>query len=446
MSKKFTFRGGIHPNHCKSLTEHLQTEAFPAPPVAVIPLSQHIGAPATPLVAKGDQVYVGQLIGEPAGKVSGAVHSSVAGTVLSVRPFPHPSGRLVNSVEIENDGTDDYIEFEPTAQPWREAAPGELLNKIAECGVVGMGGASFPTHVKLAPPPGKPIDTLIINGAECEPYLTADHRMMVERVEDVLTGAQILKKILNASAVYFGIEDNKKDAATAIYDRTAGSRFNDITLVVLKPKYPQGGEKTLITAITGRKVPSGGLPMDAGCVVQNVGTALAVFDAVMRGMPLYQRVITVTGTDMRSPKNLLVRVGTPVRSILEACGADLRAAKKIIMGGPMMGTALSDLDVPVIKSTSGILSLSHTTEAARKYPCVNCGICVRSCPMRLIPSRLAKFVEKENYGDALEWNLMDCIECGSCAYMCPAKINLVQFFKLGKMKINAAKAAAKKAG
>ena len=446
MPKKFTFKGGIHPAHCKSQTERLKIEGFPAPAVAVIPLSQHIGAPAKPVVAKGDRVLVGQLIGEPVGNVSAAVHSSISGTVLSVRPFAHPSGRLVNAVEIENDGADEAVPFEPVEQPWREAAPGELVQKIAACGIVGMGGASFPTHVKLSPPTHKPIDTLIINGAECEPYLTDDHRIMVERTEDILTGALIIKKILGAKSAFFGIEDNKQDAVNAVYDKLIGSRFEGITLAVLKSKYPQGGEKSLITAITGRKVPSGGLPMDTGCVVHNVSTALAVCEAVMKGIPLYQRVVAVMGTDVKSPKNLMTRIGTPVRALLDACGVDLNAAKKIVMGGPLMGIALSDLDVPVVKSTSGLLSLNQVTEAVRKYPCINCGICVRSCPIRLIPSRLAKFVEKENFEDALKWNLMDCMECGSCTYMCPAKINLVQYFKLGKMKVQAMRAAQKKAG
>jgi electron transport complex protein RnfC len=445
LSKKFTFKGGVRLSHCKSQTEHLKTEAFPPPPVAVIPLSQHIGAPARALVDKGDRVLVGQLIGEPAGNVSAAVHSSVSGTVLSVKPFPHPSGRLVQSVEIESDGADEAAEFEPVGQFWRETSSGELVQKIAAAGIVGMGGASFPAHIKLSPPTNKPIDTLIINGAECEPYLTDDHRVMVERTEEILTGALIMKKILGAKSVYFGIEDNKKDAVNAVYDKTAGSRFNDVALAVLKSKYPQGGEKPLIAAITGRKVPSGGLPMDAGCVVHNVGTALAVCEAVMQGIPLYRRVVSVTGANVRRPKNLLVRIGTPVRSLLDACGVDVAASKKIVMGGPMMGVALSDLDVPVIKSTSALLALDFATEAVRKYPCINCGQCVRVCPIRLVPSRLAKFVEKENIEDAVKWNLMDCIECGSCAYVCPAKINLVQFYKLGKMKARAASAAEKKA-
>ncbi|MDR0331428.1 MAG: electron transport complex subunit RsxC [Chitinispirillales bacterium] len=446
MPKKFTFRGGVHPAHCKSQTEHLKIGNFPAPAVAIIPLSQHIGAPAKPLAAKGDRVLVGQLIGEAGGAVSAAVHSSVAGTVLSVRPFPHPSGRLVNAFEIENDGTDEAVPFEPVEGTWREAARGELINKIAESGIVGMGGASFPTHVKLSPPSHKPIDTVIINGAECEPYLTDDDRIMVERTEDILTGVQIIRKILDVKNVFFAIEDNKQGAINAVYDRVVGSRFNDITLAVLKSKYPQGGEKMLISAVTGRQVPRGGLPLDAGCVVHNVGTALTIFEAVAKGLPLYKRVVTVAGANVRMPKNLMVRIGTPVKTLLDACGVDVKAAKKIVMGGPMMGFALSDLDVPIIKSSKALLVLSESTAAVRKYPCINCGMCVGACPIRLIPSRIAKFVEKDNLDDAQKWNLMDCMECGSCAYACPAKINLVQFFKLGKNKIAAMKAAEKKAG
>ena len=411
----------------------------------MIPLSQHLGAPATALAEKGDRVLLGQVIGESGGNVSAPVHAPIAGTVLAVRPFPHPSGRLVKAIQIENDGTDEAVPFEPVEGTWREAARGELVNKIAECGIVGMGGAGFPTHIKLSPPSRKPIDTIIINGTECEPYLTDDHRIMVERAEDILTGAQIIKKIVGAKDVFFAIEDNKTEAINIISNKTAGSRFNDITVATLKSKYPQGGEKVLIMALTGRQVPAGGgLPMDIGCLVQNVGTALAVFEAVTAGTPLYKRVVTVTGAGVRSPKNLLVRIGTPVRSLLEACGADVRGAKKIVMGGPMMGLALSDLDVPIIKTTSALLALNESTEAVRRYPCINCGVCSRVCPLRLIPSRMAKFVEKENLDEAVKWNLMECTECGTCAYACPAKINLVQFFKMGKNKVSAMRAAEKK--
>jgi electron transport complex protein RnfC len=435
LPKKYTFKGGVHPPYHKEQTAHLPIEEFPAPAIAVIPLSQHLGAPAKPLVGKGDRVLVGQLIGEAVGNVSAAVHSSIAGTVRSVEPFAHPSGRLVNSVEIENDGSDEAVPFEPLEQPWREAANGELVRKIAAAGIVGMGGASFPTHIKLSPPTHKPIDTLIINGAECEPYLTDDHRLILERTDDILTGALMLKKILGAKNACIGIEDNKQDAINAIGERVAGPRFEGISLAVLKSKYPQGGEKMIISAITGRKVPSGGLPMDVGCVVQNVCTALAAYEAVTEGTPLYKRVVSVMGAGVKTPKNLMVRIGTPARELLDACGVDVAVAKKIVMGGPMMGITLSDLDVPIIKSTAALLILDEATEAIKKYPCINCGICVNACPIRLIPSRLAKFVEKEKLEDALKWNLMDCMECGSCAYTCPAKVNLVQYFKLGKFKI-----------
>jgi len=414
--------------------------------VAVIPLSQHMGAPAKPVVAKGDRVLVGQLIGEPGGNVSAAVHSSISGTVRSIGPFAHPSGRLINAVEIENDGENEAMLYEPIGSRWDEAAPGELVQEIAAAGIVGMGGAAFPTHIKLSPPSHKPIDTLIINGAECEPYLTDDHRIMLEMTESILVGALIMKKILSAKNVFFGIEDNKPDAIAAVQNKLSSSRFDSIILSILKSKYPQGGEKSIITAITRRKVPSGKLPMNAGCVVHNVSTALAIYEAVMEARPLYKRVVTVMGTKVNSPKNLMARIGTPVRALLEACNVNIAGAKKIILGGPMMGTALSDLDAPIIKSTSAILVLDQVTEAVRKYPCVNCGMCVRVCPIRLIPSRLAKFVEKDNFEDAVAWNIMDCIECGSCTYICPAKINLVQYFKLGKMKINAARAAKRQAG
>jgi electron transport complex protein RnfC len=304
-----------------------------------------------------------------------------------------------------------------------------------------MGGASFPTHVKLSPPSNKIIDTLIINGAECEPYLTADHRLMLEKTEQLLTGILILKKILSAQKCFIGIEENKLDAIQAVTSLLKDQKFREIKLARLKVKYPQGGEKQLISAITGREVPSGGLPMDAGCVVQNIGTAVAVYDAVIHGVPLFERVVTVCGPVVKHPKNYLVRIGTPLRLLLEATDADLSKAKKVIMGGPMMGTTQSDLDAPVIKSTSGILVLKSVPPGIREYPCINCGHCVHACPIHLIPSRLAKFAEKEDIESAVEWNIMDCMECGSCAFVCPSKINLVHFIRLGKFHIQAMRAA-----
>jgi electron transport complex protein RnfC len=440
LAKKFSFIGGIHLSHSKKQTEKLAIEHLPVPQKVIIPLSQHIGAPAKPVVKKGDRVLVGQMIGETSGFVSSTIHSSVSGIVLTVGPFSHPSGKQVLAVEIENDGFDESVAFTPFGN-WRDAAPGELIQQIQAAGIVGMGGASFPTHVKLSPPSNKTIDTLIINGAETEPFLTADHRLMVERTEHLLTGILILKKILNVSNCFIGIEENKVDANQAIMSVLKDQKYKEVKLSRLKVKYPQGGEKQLINAITGLEVPSGGLPMDIGCVVQNVGTAVAVYEAVIQGIPLYERVITVSGPVVKNPKNLMVRIGTPIRMLLEATNTDFSAAKKVIMGGPMMGITQSDLDAPVIKSTTGILVLNTNQPAVRRYPCINCGHCVRACPMHLIPSRLAKFVEKEKTEETIEWNIMECMECGSCAYVCPSKINLVHFMRLGKFHVQAMRAA-----
>ncbi|KMQ50480.1 Electron transport complex protein RnfC [Chitinispirillum alkaliphilum] len=395
------------------------------------------------MVKRGDKVVIGQLLGESSGFVSSPVHSPVSGTVLSVGPFPHPLGKQSIAIEIQNDNNDEYAVFPPFEKPWREAAPGELVQKIASCGIVGMGGASFPTHVKLSPPSNKPIDTLIINGAECEPFLTADHRVMLECTDNLLEGILILRKILGAEKCVIGIEENKQDAINIINEKISEHKFR-ITVAVLKAKYPQGGEKQLIQAITSRQVPSGGLPMDVGCVVDNVNTALAVREAIISGMPLFQRVMTITGPTVKNPKNLLVRLGTPMRDILQACDVDFTRTKKVIMGGPMMGLAQSDLNAPVIKSTSGLLCYDKSYPGVRQHPCINCGKCVNVCPIRLIPSRIAKFVEHDHMDDAVEWNLMDCMECGSCTYVCPSKINLVNFIKLGKYRVQAERTAAKK--
>ncbi len=442
--KNLSFKGGVHPPHKKSATESSPITILPSPPKVYIPLSMHIGAPAKIAVKRGDRVKIGQVLAEAGGFVSAAVHSSVSGTVASVADYPHPLGKLITAVEIENDGLDETVEFVPFEKSWREAAPGELVQKIASCGLVGMGGASFPTHVKLSPPSDKPIDTLIINGSECEPYLPADHRVLLEKTEQILKGALILKKILGARNGFIAVEDNKPDALKVIGDRLNDSVFNSLTLAKLKTKYPQGGEKQLINAVTKREVPSGGLPMDVGCVVQNVSTAYAVWDCIINGVPLYQRVVTVTGPTAGKPANLMVRIGTPIEYVLEHCEVDMGATKKVIMGGPMMGLAQSELSAPVIKSTSGLLCYDKTFPGIKSHNCISCGNCVRVCPVNLVPSMLAKFVDKESYEDAEEWNLLDCMECGCCAFVCPSKINLVHFMKLGKYHVMAARRAADK--
>jgi len=310
--KKLTFNGGVHPPYNKGQTATLPIETLPSPEKVYIPLAMHMGAPSKVVVKRGDKVKIGQLVAESGGFVSSPAHASVSGEVSSIGIFPHPSGQYLTSVEITNDKLDEFAELKPLEKSWREAAPGEIVQKIASCGIVGMGGATFPTHVKLSPPSEKKIDTLIINGAECEPFLSADHRLMLEKTEDFLTGALILKKILGAQSAYIGIEDNKPDAIDTVQNKLSDAKFSDLKLIGLHTKYPQGGEKQLIQAITKRQVPSGGLPMDAGCIVQNVGTAYAVWDAVCNGVPLYQRVVTVTGPAVKKPANLLVRVGTPI--------------------------------------------------------------------------------------------------------------------------------------
>jgi len=434
--KKLTFNGGVHPPYNKGQTATLPIETLPSPEKVYIPLAMHMGAPSKVVVKRGDKVKIGQLVAESGGFVSSPAHASVSGEVSSIGIFPHPSGQYLTSVEITNDKLDEFAELKPLEKSWREAAPGEIVQKIASCGIVGMGGATFPTHVKLSPPSEKKIDTLIINGAECEPFLSADHRLMLEKTEDFLTGALILKKILGAQSAYIGIEDNKPDAIDTVQNKLSDAKFSDLKLIGLHTKYPQGGEKQLIQAITKRQVPSGGLPMDAGCIVQNVGTAYAVWDAVCNGVPLYQRVVTVTGPAVKKPANLLVRVGTPIKQVLDFCQVDYAAAKKIVMGGPMMGITQSELDAPVIKSTSGLLALTETHEGIRAYDCISCGHCVKACPIHLVPSVIAKYSDKKMFEEAEKWNVLDCIECGSCAFVCPSKINLVHFMKLGKYHVN----------
>jgi electron transport complex protein RnfC len=435
--KALTFRGGIHPLYNKDRTAGLETTRLTPPEEVVIPLAQHIGAPAKPAVEPGTEVLVGQVVGEPSGFVSAFVHSSVSGKVKAVEPRPSMGGSPLMSVVIENDGKDRTVDGMGLGKDWDKADKTELKDLVRRAGLVGMGGAAFPTHVKLSPPADKPIDTVILNGAECEPYLTADHRLMLERPEDVVEGCRIAMAILDAKNGIIGIEANKPDALSVVAKAAEGT---GIRVQALEIKYPQGAEKQLIDAILAREVPSGGLPMDARVVVQNVGTAAAMADAVLRGKPLYERLVTVTGSAVREAKNLVIRIGTPVSYVVQACGGVVGELGKLISGGPMMGIAQYTDAVPVTKGTSGLLLLSPAEVDTRTSDaCIRCGRCVRACPMRLMPTDIAKLSSLGRVLEAQAIGALDCIECGSCSYECPSRLPLVQEIRLGKAAIHAAR-------
>lgn len=431
-----SFRGGVHPLHAvgagKRLTQNLPIRDMDIPALLVYPMVRGAGAPATPLVAKSDRVAMGQKIGEPSGFISAAVHATVSGTVRSVEPRPHPGGGYVLAVVVENDGQYTPVD---TAQPLgADASAGEIVAAVRELGIVGMGGATFPTHVKLMPPKDAVIDTLILNGAECEPYLTADHRLMLEQPARILRGADIVARVLpGIRRVIVGIELNKRDAIRAMRDAASGR--NSITVSPLRVKYPQGAEKQLIWATTRRKVPTGGLPSAVGVVVMNVGTAAALADAIDTGMPTLTRVVTVSGDAVREPANLRVRIGTSFDDCIAACGGAMQAAK-LIAGGPMMGIALPDGKAPVHAGTSGILLLSAKA-AARPAPanCLRCGRCVAVCPIGLMPLHIAQTADRGEFDLAQRLHAMDCIECGSCSYICPAHRYLLQSIRLAKSQI-----------
>ena len=441
--KLFRFPGGVHPEEHKDLTSSKPIEELSAPEIVTVAMGQHLGAPAEPEVKPGDQVLMGQRIGKPRGFISAAVHSPVSGKVKRLAECPHPVVGRSRAVLIENDG--EYTPaFKAPERPWSELDPKQLLEMIGDAGVVGLGGATFPTHVKLSPPENKPIDTVIINGAECEPYLTSDHRLMLERPEDVVAGLKIICKILGAKRAAIAVESNKPDAVARLSAKLIHDEQN-IEILVPTVKYPQGAEKQLIYAVTKRKVPRGGLPMDVGCVVQNVGTAVAIRDAVVLGKPLIHRVVTVTGMGITKPKNLKIAIGTPLRNLIETCDGLQDGVVKVISGGPMMGLALYTLDMPAIKSTGGLLCLTDAeAHEAEEQPCMRCGRCIRACPMQLQPTLMAQRIKMEDVAGAEALGAKDCIECGCCAYSCPADIPLVQYIKLAKAEI--AKAAKRAAG
>ncbi len=435
--KAKAFKGGVHPEGHKEVTERLSIVESRLPEKVIIPLQQHIGAPCEPLVEVGDEVKVGQKIGDTEAFVSAPVHASVSGKVTAIEPHNHPTGARVQSVVIESDGNDEWSEeVRPPEKSLEEMDSKEILNIIREAGIVGMGGAAFPAHVKLSPPPEKMIDTLILNGAECEPYLTADHRTMIEDPEGVVFGLKAMMKVLGVENGIIGIEENKPDAIQTM--REMAEKESGIMVVPLPTMYPQGAEKMLIDAITGRQVPSGGLPMDVGVVNQNVGTSRAIARAIREGVPLVERPVTVTGAGINSPANLRVRVGTLVEDILEQCNGLRDDARKLVVGGPMMGMAQYTTDIPVLKGTSGIMALTENEVSLQEInSCISCAKCVDVCPTNLVPSFLGRAGEKELVEQAEQYHALDCIECGCCTYVCPASRPLTQWIKMIKAEIMA---------
>ncbi|NLK00430.1 MAG: electron transport complex subunit RsxC [Clostridia bacterium] len=426
-----TFNGGIYPPGFKELTCSKEITPANEPEQVLIPLSQHIGAPCKPIVKRRDTVKIGQKIGESAGFVSSTIHASISGTVKEIKPV---SG-FGQCIVIENDGKQ---EMDPSVKPNpnpENLSLDEMRNIILEAGIVGLGGAMFPSHVKFAPPEDKPIDEVILNGGECEPYLTADHRVMLEKPDRIIAGLKYIMKIVKCNRGSIGVEDNKMDAVEALRKAAAGS--DNIEVVALKAKYPQGGEKQLIEACTGREVPSGGLPMDVGIVVNNVGTAIAVADAIENGTPLIQRVVTVTGNGIKNPANYLARIGTPIRELIEQSGGYTGRIGKLISGGPLMGAALYSDMVPVTKGTSGILALEHSSlDRAEERECVRCAKCVDVCPIGLEPTTIMTYSKMGEWDLANENHVFDCIECGSCSFMCPSRIPLIQHIAHAKNMIS----------
>lgn len=431
--KKVTFSGGIHPPHSKIFTESKSVEKLVPPKTVYIPLRQHIGAPTTPVVKVGDRVLVGQVIAEPQGFVSASVHSSVSGVVKKILEMPVVGG-FGTCIQIENDFLDELHEGVCPKGDLNSLESKEIIEIIKNAGIVGMGGAGFPLHVKLSPPPEKNIDTIILNGAECEPFLTSDHRLMLETPERIFKGLELMMKAVGVEKGYIGIEDNKPDAQKIMFE--ISKKYSNIEVLRLHTKYPQGAEKQLIDAVTGREVPSGALPMDVGVVVSNVATAAAVCDAVYDGMPLIKRICTVTGTMINEPKNVEIRVGTMVNEIIEQCGGYKEDPGKIIMGGPMMGLAQSTDVLPSTKTSSGILVFDKV-EARREEAsnCIKCCKCVDICPARLQPMYISAYSLKDKFEEAEKYRALDCIECGSCSFICPAKRPLLQSIRVAKRYI-----------
>ena len=435
------FFGGVHPHDQKAATNEKAIEQLAPPSQVVIPMSQHIGAPCKPLVEVGDHVKVGQMIGEPVGFVSAAVHASVSGTVKAVEPRPYSMGGNVLSIVIENDYQDELYEGIRDPESPENLPVDQMVEMVKYAGVVGMGGATFPTHIKIAGGIGK-VDTVIINGAECEPYITADHRTMLERPDQVIGGAMYLAKIFGVDQVHIGVETNKQNAINML-NKVVKEKQAPVVVEPLRCRYPQGAEKQLCQAITGRQVPPGALPAEIGCAVFNINSVCAIYRAITKGMPVVKKVVTVSGSGVMEPKNVECPIGTPLSYVLDACGGLKDNTYKIIVGGPMMGMAQYTADVPVSKGTGAVLAFAGNEEQTVEHPqCIRCGKCVSVCPMHLEPLFMYQYAAKGMLEELEQAHVMDCMECGACTYICPARMHLVHMFRTGKQKLGAKKAAA----
>ncbi|MBU3189826.1 electron transport complex subunit RsxC [Clostridium bowmanii] len=430
-----TFKKGIHPNGRKDLSMNKAIQNLLPKGNLVFPMQQHIGAPCDPLVKKGDRVLMGQKIGESKAFVSAPIYSSVSGTVLDVATRLHSNGAMVMSIIVENDNIyEEALTMTPHID-YEKLSKNELLAIIKEAGIVGMGGAGFPTHIKLNPPADKVIDSIIVNAAECEPYLTCDYRMMLEKPNEIVEGLKIILQMYPGVKGYIGVEDNKPEAIEVM--KKASENLTNVEVTPLTTKYPQGAEKQLIYSITGRELSSGKLPADVGCIVQNVDSVFEIYNAVVNGNPLTERVLTVTGEAIKQPLNLRVKFGTSISEIIDAAGGFKEDPIKVLSGGPMMGMALSSLDVPVIKGTSGILCLTkQQAKLEEESSCIRCGKCMSVCPMFLNPTKLNSLVLRGNYDEFEKIHGMDCIECACCSYVCPAKRHLTQTCREGKRTVN----------
>ncbi len=438
---KFTFRHGVHPPDDKELTAALPLRRMPFPDELVMPLKQHAGKPARRVVEVGQHVLRGDLLAETNGWLSSPVHASATGVVKEVDLFPHPDGVMSEAILIAVDRYSPQVPRPRTLPPWETLEPDEIIELVWLAGVVGLGGAAFPTHVKLVLPEGAQVHTLIVNGAECEPYLTSDHRVMVEYPERVLLGVRMMLKTLAVPRAVIGVEKNKPDAIAAL--RRALGDATDISVLPLTVKYPQGAEKMLIKSVTGQEVPSGKLPVHVGVLVQNVGSAACIAEVFETGMPLIERIVTVSGRGVKQPANLVVPVGTRIRDVLEFCGGLTDDVEQVVFGGPMMGVVQPNLDAPVVKGTTGILALTAAEIVDKPaQPCIHCGRCLEACPVFLNPERMAALAQLGRYDEMRAMHLADCMLCGSCAYACPSGLPLTQMFALSKSTIRRRKGAA----